>query len=142
MFCNLCYGLNLKRLIAAIIAVYAFIFVSDYCIHGLWLAETYKDTAPLWRPEAEMAGYMAFMLIGQLLVSVFPTIMFAKGYEGKGIGEGIRFGLLIGFFGAGYSFVQYAVTPLPPFLLWAWSGAGIVQGVGAGIIASLVYKKA
>lgn len=138
---TICYGLNLKRLIPAIVAVYGFIFATDFCIHGIWLAQTYGATAHLWRPVAEMQSYMAFMMLGQFLVSAVPTIIFAKGYEGKGIAEGVRFGLLIGSIGAGYSFVQYAVFPLTCYLLGAWVFSGFAQAIGAGVLMSLIYRK-
>jgi len=46
--------MNRKRLVLAIVAAFAGIWVTDFLIHGVWLANTYKATASLWRPEAEM----------------------------------------------------------------------------------------
>lgn len=134
-------GLNIKRLTLAIVAVFIFTLFSNFVIHELLLKSSYEATMNLWRPKDEMSRYLVYMLFGQFLIAKFFTIIFAKGYEGRGIGEGVRFGLLMGFFSAGGCFIQYVTTPMPASLLWSWILAGIVQSIGAGIVASLVYKR-
>lgn len=134
-------GLNIKKLTLAVVAVFVFILFSDYLIHEVLLKSSYEATLSLWRPPAEMGSYVVYMLFGQFLIAKFFTVIFAKGYEGKGIVEGVRFGLLMGFFCAGGYFIQYATTPMPSSLLWSWVIAGIVQLMGAGVVAALVYKR-
>jgi hypothetical protein len=71
----------------------------------------------------------------------FFTFIFAKGYERKGLMEGIRFGVymaLFTFFVA--SFEQFIVYPIPYQLVWYWILAGLVQSVLMGVVAALVYK--
>jgi len=77
-------------------------------------------------------------------ISYMPPVfsyVFARGYEGKGIMEGLRYGII---FGVGYHFVhlfsQYFVYPIPDALLLKWMAFGFVEFVIAGIVVSLVYK--
>jgi hypothetical protein len=80
-------------------------------------------------------------MVGQFLTALFFVSIFAKGYEGKGVMEGVRYGVLVGFlFVAGY-FTQYAVYPITSEILWAWCGTGLAQSIGGGVVVSLVYKK-
>lgn len=134
-------GINVKRLIYATLAVFGFIFLTDWLIHGPILGNCYKETKELWRSEEEMQNYFLFLLLGQLLIAKYFTFIFAKGYQGKGIMEGVRFGLLMGLFSCGALFIQYATTPIPSSILWSWVAATIAQAILAGIIACMVYKK-
>lgn len=141
MFHSLMRGINIKSLLMAMLAMFVFIFVSDFVIHGMLLADWYKETANLWRSESEMQSYMLWMLAGQFLIAKFFTVIFAKGYEGQGWKEGLRYGILMGpLFAAGY-FIQYATTPLPIGLLWAWVLAALFQAEVGGIVVASIYKK-
>jgi len=141
MFTGICSGVNCKRLVPAILAVLAVIFISNYFIHGKLLEGAYQATANIWRTDTEMKSHCAWMFLGQALIAVFFTLIFAKGHEGKGLMEGVRFGLLIGLFYVGHFFIQYVTTPIPRSLLMAWVTLGMIQMILAGIVASLVYKK-
>lgn len=132
--------LKMKKLAVTVVAVFVYVFLSDWLIHGGILGKIYGETAHLWRPESEMERYMGFMILGQLLISLFFSIIFAKGYENKGIQEGVRFGALIGLLLVSPNFIMYAVTPYPATLLWAWVFLGILQTMGAGVVAALAYK--
>jgi hypothetical protein len=134
-------GINIKRLIYATLAVFGFIFLSDWLIHGPILGNCYKETKELWRSEEDMQNFFIFLLIGQLIIAKYFTYFFAKGYQAKGIMEGVRFGLIMGFFSCGALFIQYATTPITSGIFWSWIGATIIQSILAGIVASLVYKK-
>ncbi len=134
-------GINCKSLIISTLVMFAYIFGTDFLIHGLFLKDAYMNTQQLWRPEAEMAGFMCWMIFGQFIAAKFFTILFAKGYEGTGIMEGVRFGIYIGAFGAAYHIIQYSVMPLPLNIMASWVGFGFLQAVGGGVVLSLVYKK-
>ena len=106
---------NMKRLILSVIAMFVFIFASAFVIHSLLLGQTYKELAHLWRPEAELVSFMPWMMLGQLLIAKFYVLLFVRGYEGKGITEGLRFGLVfIGPYSVAPFLIQYAVIPHLP----------------------------
>ena len=134
-------NVNVKRLIPLILAVLAVILVSDFLLHTVILGSAYQATASLWRTQDDMKAHMAWLFGGQALAAVFFSIIFAKGYEGQGLPEGVRYGLLIGPFSAAHCLIQYAVTPMPLSILAAWVAGAIVQAVLAGIAAASVYRR-
>lgn len=134
-------GINQKRFVISVLVMFGYIWVSDFLIHWHLLGDVYRLTHYLWRPESEMRDYMGWMLLGQFVIAKFVTLIFAKGYENKGIGEGIRFGIIIGVLFAGTYFVQYAVYPLTHTILWSWVGFGLAQTILGGVVLSLVYRR-
>ena len=141
MFKDFTRGLNMNRLALTIFAVFAFIFASDFFIHGVILHNAYRDSAALWRPESEMHNYMLWLLLGEFLIAKGLSITFAKGYEKKGLMEGFRFGVIVAPLLVAPCFIQYAVSPIPTSLMWAWVGLGIVQTIFAGMVAAMVYRR-
>ncbi|MCC7442951.1 MAG: hypothetical protein IT285_15060 [Bdellovibrionales bacterium] len=132
-------SVNWKWMGIAAFAVFFTIFATDFVIHGWWMKESYQNTASLWRTEDEMQGYMGWMLIGQFMIGAFLTWIFAKGYEGKGWIEGIRFGGLIGAFAVSHYFITYAVSPYPFDIFASWVVTGFMQAVLCGVVAAWVY---
>ena len=75
---------NMKRLILSVIAMFVFIFASDFVIHSLLLGKTYKELAHLWRPEAELVSFMPWMMLGQLLIAKFFVSSLHPRLRGQG----------------------------------------------------------
>ncbi len=141
MFMGILKGVNLKRLTAAIVAVFVYIFISDMVIHAWLLAGAYAATASAWRSQEQMQAFFPWMLFGQFIIAKYFVILFAKGYEGKGIPEGVRFGALMGLFCIGGNFIQYSVYPISLTVVLSWCALGLLQSILGGVIASLIYKK-
>jgi hypothetical protein len=78
-----------------------------------------------------------------MVVSAFFFVfIFSRGYEGKGLLEGVRFGLYIGvWMGIGFAYGTYAMIPIPYSLALSWFVSTLVQYSVAGIIASLLFGK-
>ncbi len=135
-------GQTCKLIAIAGVALLVYIFLSDWVIHGLILKPTYMATASLWRPEVEMQqGFFFVMLAGQALIALAMTLIFSKGYEGRGLLEGVRFGLYFSMVGAANNLIFYAVQPLPCALVGAWIGLGTVQSVGGGTLLALIFGR-
>lgn len=134
-------GINIPRFLVSVIAGFVFIFGFDFIIHGQVLADLYAETADLWRPPEEMETYFPFMMGSQLLLALITAFIFTRNFEEKGIGEGIRFGLLLGTLLALLSATTYVWMPIPLLLAVYWAAAGLMQGLGLGIIFGLLYKK-
>lgn len=134
-------GVNTKKFWMTTFAVFAFMFVSNWAIHGWYMAPAYQETASLWRDQISMQGMMTWMLWGQFMCSMMLSFIFTKGYENKGWQEGARYGFLIGLFACSHFFVQYATTPMTTTILWSWVWTGLLQYTVAGMVASWVYKK-
>lgn len=99
-------------------------------------------TASLWRAEADMPAFMPYMLLGQLLMAFFFTKIFAHGYQGTGMMEGVRYGALMTGFVLGCHLVAYAVTPWEMGMVVKWTIYGLIQSVLMGAVAAKLYKKA
>ncbi|MCB0406041.1 MAG: hypothetical protein KDD51_14760 [Bdellovibrionales bacterium] len=108
---------------------------------GMILKAEYAATASIWRPEAEMQKYFLFMLLGQMIIAKYFTFLFIKGYEGTGMMEGVRYGLLIGFLFMGTYFVQFAVSPITVKILVGWCLGSLAQGVLGGMLLTVLYKR-
>lgn len=136
---NCCPRFNCKRLALTILAVFVTIWATDFLIHGLWLAPRYVETASLWRPAGEMITWAIFL--GQFMAAAFFSIIFSYGYEGRGWMEGVRYGILMGLFASANTWISYAVSPMPLDITLSWVAASVGQGIVAGIVATLIYKK-
>lgn len=132
-----------KKLLIAFVAVYVVGQVLNYLIHQVWLAPIYASLAALWRPEAEMMSKMWIMFVTAAFFSFFFCYVFARGYEGKGLAEGARYGAIIGlFFGISNAYDQYVVYPIPYGLAMKWFLSTLAFCVVIGIVAAALYKPA
>ena len=134
--------MNTRRFVPAIIAVFIFIFLYEWVLHGYLLAGIYESTPTLWRPKAEMNNYCIWLTLGQLLFSVMFCYIFLKGYENKGVMEGVRYGILIGILAMSPNLIFYAVQPLPANLVIYWCIGGMVEAIIAGVVLAAIYKPA
>ncbi|MFC1500879.1 hypothetical protein ACFL58_00300 [Elusimicrobiota bacterium] len=128
-----------KKLVIAAVAVFFVYEFVDFTVHSLILAPTYMKMQNIWR--ADMMQKMWIMYITALVFSFTFVYIFAKGYEGKGIIEGVRFGAIISLLmllpGI---FNQYVIYPVSYKLALTWFVFGVAQFVICGIVASLIYK--
>ena len=133
--------MNPKRLVLAIFAAFVGIFATDFLIHGFWLAIRYKETASLWRPEAEMQSHMRWLMAGQFLAAATFTVLWAKGFAATAcLRCACAFGAFMGLFSQASTFITYAVQPFPEDIAIKWVISGVVRGVLIGILVFYVYK--
>jgi hypothetical protein len=131
--------MNVKKYLLASLAVFVVFEALDVIIHTFILGGMYRATAGLWRPD--MAQMMWIMLLTTAALSLLFVYIFAKGYEGKGLMEGVRFGLVIGLLLSGVgAFNQYVVYPVPLTLVLWWVVFGVIEFIAAGLVAALVYR--
>jgi hypothetical protein len=135
-------SMNPKRFLLAWIGVFVVIFGFEWLFHGMYMKEMYLQTASLWRTEAEMHALFHWMLIGQFLFAGIFSYIFTKGYENKGIGEGVRYGFLIGLLMGAPQLIMYAVAPYPMEMIVKWIVGGIVEFCLAGVAAAALYRPA
>ncbi len=134
---------NWSKLGLAALAIYVVGQIMGYLIHQVWLAPTYATLASVWRPGPEMESKMWIMFVTAAIWAFFFCYVFAKGYEGKGLAEGARYGAIIGlFFGISNAYDQYVVYPIPYSLALKWFLSTLAFCVVQGILAAAVYKPA
>ncbi len=131
--------MNTKRWLLASIAVFATIGLTEYIVHSLILMDTYIATDHIWRPMAEMKT--SARLLSSLVFSLLFVFIFTKGYEGKGISEGVKYGLWMGLFvSIPKAYGLYSVLPIPYSLAIQWWIYETIQIIIYGIIAAAIYK--
>jgi len=131
--------MNVKRFIAASLAIYTVSLVLGYLVHGVILRATYDSLKNVWRPD--MQSKMWIEWLDGFVVSFLFTYIFTKGYEGRGIMEGLRFGLVIGLFvSIPTAYGTYLIIPIPYYLALEWFLYGTAQAILLGAVAAAVYK--
>jgi len=82
------------------------------------------------------------MWVTSLVFSFGFVFIFTKGFEGKGMAEGIRYGLIMGIFVMFIGmFNQYATYPISLSLAIQWFIYGLIELMIAGAVTALIYKK-
>ncbi len=133
--------MNVKRYILTSLAVFVFVYLLEFLFHGLFMADSYMAHAELLRPSAEQMSYMPFMALGFVILAFGFTFIFVQGYEGKGMAEGLRFGLYAGIaFSVSTNLINYAVFPRPRSWVVSWIVGETVILMLAGALAALIYK--
>ena len=128
-----------KKFWMAFIAVFVAGSVLNWVVYEFVLGSAFSSLA-VWR--ADMLSLRWIYPVITLVGSFFFTFIFSKGYEGKGIAEGIRYGLYIGIWlSIGMAYGTYAMVAVPYGLTLEWFLLGVVSYVVMGIVASLVYGK-
>ncbi|MDA2930692.1 hypothetical protein MYX84_12235, partial [Acidobacteria bacterium AH-259-O06] len=132
-------SMDIKRFIIAGVVVYVVYQILGFLIHEVILSGPYASLESLWRPEEKT---WIFWLTGLLWAALF-TFIYTKGYEGKGVMEGVRYGLWIGLFvSVPMAFNSYAVLPVPASLALQWFIYGTLQTIICGVVVAVIYKPA
>ena len=132
-----------KKLWIGFIVIFIAMAVLNMIIHGFILSSTYQtdEVSKIMRPESEMNSMMWIYYVVYIIQAFFFTFVFSKGYEGKGIMEGVRYGLYMGLLMATpMAYASYAMYPMPYSLALQWFIYGIIQYIILGVIIALVYK--
>ena len=131
--------MNIKRYFLAVLAVLVTIIVTNIIIHSFILMDTYTTLKQIWRPD--MMDLMWIMYVTDIALAFLFVYIFTKGYENKGVLEGVRYGLIMGLLLDGLgSFGQYMVYPVPLSLAAQWFVYGVIRFVLLGIIVALIYR--
>ncbi len=135
--------MNVKKLIIAFVVVFILLEATNYLVNMVILSSTYADPeiSKIFRPMAEMDAKMWMMRIADLVYSFFFVFIFVKGYENRGIMEGVRYGIYMGIFIQFMAAVaQHVVYPLPASLAVQWFIYGLIESVIFGVAAAMIYK--
>jgi hypothetical protein len=130
----------MKKLLIGFVAVFVTLEVLDAVIHGVILMGTYMAMQNVWR--SDMMAKMWILHVVKIITAFFFTLIFSKGYENKGILEGVRYGVYIGaIIAAGFALGSYASFPIPHMLAIEWFFLTLVEYVIAGVVVAQVYGR-
>ncbi len=133
--------LNVKRWLIASLTVFIALsileFIMGRLILGPWVAQLFPAV-----PRAEDMMMRLWMYLGRAIFSVMFVFVFTRGYEGKpGMGEGLRYGLWIGFLIYLPQFFTSLVTTTRPADFLAIRALGsLVEAVLCGVLIAMIYK--
>lgn len=133
--------INTKNFVISVIAVFIFMFAYDWLVHSQLLMPLYMETPNLWRPDAEMQALFPWSIGIDLAKAALIAYLFTQHYEARGMGEGVRFGLYIGALLGLMQLAAYTYLPVSLNLGLAWFFVYLLQGLGAGLILSLTYRR-
>ena len=130
-----------KRFWMAFAACYVVGQLLGFLVHGVWLNPTYEQLAAIFRPKAEMDAMMWVMFLSSAIVIFAFCFIFTKGYEGKGVMEGVRYGLWIALLiGIPTALDQFWVYPVPGDLALKWGVTNVAYYVILGAVLAGIYK--
>jgi hypothetical protein len=135
--------MNWKKLWLTALIVLIALEITNIIIHGHLLMSLYSapDASPAFRPTDLANHFMWVFFVTGAVFSFFFSFFFAKGYENRGLAEGLRFGLYVGvFYYFTTSFNEFVIYPIPYRIVWYWIICGVIQTIILGIIAALIYK--
>ena len=133
-----------KKLWMGFAAVFIVTILTNFLIHQVLLGGLYRSASmsALMRPEAEGQANLWIHSVTAAVIAFFFTLIFSKGYEGKGIGEGVRFGFYVGMLmSIPMAYDTYAEMPIPYSLALQWFIYGVVQFVILGVVVAMVFGK-
>lgn len=133
--------MNVKRFFGAAIALFVFLFIYDWIVHGVLLMNTYMQTAQLWRPEMDMKAMMPLCLFLKVLFVLWLTYIFTQLYKNGGVKHGVQFGIYIGVLLGLSAASSYIWLPIPASLAWGWLFSNVIMGIAGGAILGAIYRK-
>jgi len=131
--------MNWKRIIWASIVIYVVFQGLGLLIDYVFLKADYDQLKALWRPN--MMSRIWILYVVGLLVAFLFTYIFVKGREGKGIQEGVRFGIIVWLFTmVPFNLELWVIFPIPHTLIVKWLLFGLLSSLIGGILAAMIYK--
>jgi hypothetical protein len=134
--------LDVRQWIIASIAVFIFASVWAFLTMRLILTPLSPSLVPAPPEATEMMTQRLLIYLSRAINALLFVYIFTKGYEGKpGVGEGVRFGLLIGLFmQLPYFLWSSAMATLPTDYLVIRGVLALADAILSGLIVGLIYK--
>jgi hypothetical protein len=134
--------MNLSRVALAGFVAWVVFSIVGFLAHGVLMKDLYLAHAAIMRPEAEANARLPLAFIVSLVGMMAFAYAYAKGYEGgKGVQEGLRFGVLVGVMLIAFVVVwDYMTYPLSRNFLFALVVDYIIEFAIYGVVVGAIYK--
>lgn len=127
-----------RKFWTAVVVVLVVKVVWETLVHGVLLSADYAASAQLWRAPEEMKN--GLMIVVHIVSAFFFTLIFTRGYEGRGVQEGVRYGFFVGMLVAiPMAYGSYAAMPMPYPLALKWFLFGLLMYMVLGAVLGLLY---
>jgi hypothetical protein len=119
------------------------VFVTTQLIEGfmefILLGPTYSHSPQIWRPIAEIKLWM--LPVTGAFFSFFFVFIFSKGYEGRGLFEGVRYGTYAALMIVlPHAYNSYATLQISYSVALQWFICGKLEYIIAGALLSAVFQ--
>lgn len=131
--------MNWKRFFVASLVIYVVVQAMDFVVNQVFMKSANESLKSLWRMDM-MSRMWVMYLIGVLVALLF-TFIFIKGREGKGISEGVRYGIIIWLFvSVPMGASMWVLLPIPYMIVFRALLFGLLEMLVAGILVAVIYK--
>ena len=131
--------MNAKRFFLAAIAASVLFAVLQYIGPNIYIQPEYEETKVLWRSKQEVN--LPLVLLADVIYGFLFTFIFAKGYQARGMAEGLRFGIYATWFVVVPQVLfHYAFQPLPSMLAARWLAIGLGENMALGAVVAVIYR--
>ena len=134
--------MNLARVAMAAVAAWVVYLAVSFVVHTVLLRSLYLEHLSAMRPEAQQNAILPIGFMFALVGFFAFAYAYAKGYEGgRGVQEGLRFGVLIGILICCFRIIwDHMVWPVSLQLTVAWMVEYIVEFAIYGSLVGAIYK--
>ena len=133
--------MNWKRFFAAVAAVYVAVLATDFVLNLAFMKSANESLKGLWRPNMSSRAWL--MYVFSALVALLFTFIFVKGREGRGLNEGVRFGIIMWLFvTVPMNVSMWVMLPIGWIIILRWILFGLLEMLIAGILVAAIYKPA
>jgi hypothetical protein len=118
------------------------IWLVDFLLHGIVMADTYMRFPEVFAQEADPMNMWWFLLV-EVCIATAATMLFVKtrGSWGAGVKGGLTFGFFLGLV---YFFTNFfpplTIEGFPYFLAWCWGGMTMIVSLVLGAVLSFIVR--
>lgn len=134
--------MNLKKYMIATLVVYVVYSALAFVIHNIVLGAEYEPmVGTVLRPVADFGLRAPLLYLGNLVFALAFCAIYTYGYEpGRSwLGQGVRYGLLMGTLLAPIAVTEYVVYPVGGGLALKWVAFGYFQLLVCGVVLAALY---
>jgi len=134
--------MDTKKFLLASLAVFVVYSAMAYASHEVLLERDYRALGPSVRTLDEFTRRMPLLYLGNLVFALAVSYVYIRGCEkGKNwIGQGLRFGLLLGTLLVPVALAVYVAFPIPFTLALKWIALGYLQLVITAWVVAGIYR--
>jgi hypothetical protein len=132
--------MNWKKFFIAFIAAFVFLFVFGFIWYGNLMHNAHQEVPALFRPEAEFKEHFPWLILGEIVMAFFLTMLCVRFVPAGGAGGGAMLGVFVALVYAGVHVIDFAVMPLTTKILCGWTIGAVIEYAVAGAIIGALYK--
>jgi hypothetical protein len=100
----------------------------------------HQEVAALFRSEVDFKQHFLWIVLGNIVMAFFLTLLCARFVPAGGAGPCAFLGLLVALVYEGPHLITFAVQPITTKILWGWIIGSLIQFIVAAAIIGTIYK--